>query len=179
MHMVKRSKNIYTIFNGSTYVPLKKDVLKFDSRIDIVIIGNTIITENLKLLQNEFRFQKYVRSEARKVISVIDTLGIIADTSKILQFENKEKLTNAKKLLKVKNSVVLKIPKDQLIPAIKSHPRYKDKFSFENDQIVITTYKDVTELLKMMDDDILRSDLTGEEYDSSYKQILDPISQLT
>ncbi|MGE5606370.1 MAG: DUF4868 domain-containing protein, partial [Bacteroidota bacterium] len=175
VRLVKRSKNLYAMLNGTTYVPLDRDVLKFDSRIDIIIIGNKIITGNLELLQKEFGFQKYVRSEAQKVISAIATLGIVSDTAKILQFESKDKLTNAKKLLKVKNSAVLKIPKEMLIPKIKAHPRYKDKFKFENEQIVIATLKDVTELLKMMDDDILRSDLTGQEYNSTAKQILDPI----
>lgn len=176
VRMIKRSKSLYAMFaNGDTYVPLDRDILKVDERIDILIIDNSIITSNISLLQQSFGFEKYVRAEAAKTISIIETLGIISDTSKLLAFEDKPTLTNAKKLLKAKHSPVLNMKKENLISGLQKHPRYKDKFKIEDDKIVINSQKDVNELIKMLNDDIVRSELTNQEYDSSTKHKLDPL----
>lgn len=56
---------------------------------------------------------------------------------------------------------------------LKVHSRYKSMFKFEDDYIVISSQKDVENFIKMVNDDIVRSDLTGNEYDSSSKVLLD------
>lgn len=175
VRMIKRSKSIYAMFSNDTYVPLNRDVLQIDSRIDFLIIGNAIITSNINLLQKHFGFDEYIRSEAKQAIGIIDELDIVSDMSKVFAFESKEQLTNAKKLLKAKNSPVLKMEKKELISKLINHPRYKDKFTFENNQIVINSQKEVKEFIKMLNDDIVRSELTNSEYDSSNKQILPPL----
>lgn len=175
VRMIKRSKSLYAMLNGNTYVTLDRDILKIDSRFDFLIINESIITSNIKLLQTSFGFDKYIRSEAEKTISIISELDIVSDTEKIFAFSDKQKLTNAKKLLKAKNSPVLNMKKDELINSLKKHPRYKDKFHFENNKILINSQKDVNELIKMLNDDIVRSELTNREYDSSTKYILEPL----
>lgn len=175
VRMIKRSKSLYAMLNGNTYVTLDRDILKIDSRFDFLIINESIITSNIKLLQTSFGFDKYIRSEAEKTISIISELDIVSDTEKIFAFSDKQKLTNAKKLLKAKNSPVLNMKKDELINGLKKHPRYKDKFKFKDKKIVINSQKDVNELIKMLNDDIVRSELTNREYDSSTKYILEPL----
>lgn len=176
VRMIKRSKSIYAIFSDDTYVPLNRDVLQIDLRIDLFIIDNRIITSNINLLQKCFGFNEYIRNEAQKTISIIDELDIVSDISKVFAFESKEQLTNAKKLLKAQNSPVLKMKKEKLISKLKKHPRYKDKFNIKDNKIVINSQKEVNEFIKMLNDDIVRSELTNSEYDSSSKQILPPLN---
>ena len=90
-------------------------------------------------------------------------------------FENKSKLTNAKKLLKAKNSPVLQMKKNDLLENLKKHSRYKTMFKFEEDHIVISSQKEAAAFIKMLNDDIVRSELTGKEYDSSSKMLLGPM----
>ena len=90
-------------------------------------------------------------------------------------FENKSKLTNAKKLLKAKNSPVLQMKKNDLLENLKKHSRYKTMFKFEEDHIVISSQKEAAAFIKMLNDDIVRSELTGKEYDSSSKMLLGPV----
>ena len=177
VRMIKRSKSLYAmITKGDTYVPLDRDILRIDSRVDILIINNSLITSNISLLQQTFGFEKYVRSEAAKTIQTIQSLDIISDVGKLLAFEDKPKLTNAKKLLKAKNSPVLKMTKTNLISSLQKHPRYKNKFQFKDGRIVVNAQKDVAELIKMLNDDIVRSELTNQEYDSSNKHLLEPLT---
>lgn len=176
MRLINRSKSLFAMLShNKTYKTLDRDVLKFDSRADILIIDNSLITSNIPLLQNAFGFEKYIRAEAAKTIASIEAIDLVDGMDKFFAFENKEKLTNAKKLMKAKNSPVLNIPKAKLLKRIKMHGRYKDKFVIENDKIHIKSQKDVNEFVKMLNDDIVRSDLTNQEYDSVRKMLLEPL----
>lgn len=177
VHMLKRSRALYAILNsGSTYTLLNRDVVRIDARIDATIVGKSIITSKIDLLQKSFGFTDYVRREAQSTISQIKQMGLLADSTKLEELIGKESLTNAKKLMRVKNSPVLKMDKAVLFRKMANHPRYKDKFKIENDTIIIRTQKDAGELVKMLNDDIVRSELTDQEYDSPSKQILEPLS---
>lgn len=175
MRMVKRSKSLYAMFSNNTYVPLNHDVLKIDSRVDILIIDGNLVTSNIGLLQQNFGFEMYVRNEAAKTINIIESFDLVTNIEKIRSFESKEKLTNAKKLLKAKNSLVLNLARDVLIKKISVHPRYKDKFKIEDNKIVLNSLKDVNELIKMLNDNIVRSELTDQEYESPSKYMLEPL----
>lgn len=176
MRLINRSKSLFAMLShNKTYKTLDRDVLKIDSRADIVIIDNSLITSNISLLQNAFGFETYIRVEAAKTIAAIEAINLVNGMDKIFAFESKEKLTNAKKLMKAKNSPVLNIPKDELLNRLKVHGRYKDKFVIENDKIHIKSQKDANEFIKMLNDDIVRSDLTNQEYDSTRKMLLEPL----
>lgn len=100
---------------------------------------------------------------------------LLISLEKFVAFENKSKLTNAKKLLKAKNSPVLQMKKNDLLENLKKHSRYKTMFKFEEDHIVISSQKEAAAFIKMLNDDIVRSELTGKEYDSSSKMLLGPV----
>lgn len=173
MHLVNRSKSLYAILaKGEVYKTLEQDVLKIDSRIDLIIIDNSIFTMNLNLMQNEFGFEKFVRSEAKKTIDIIDKLGIVSGVEKFISFEGKTKLTNAKKLLKAQKSPVLQMSKEDLIASLQKHHWYKDRFTISGEQIIIKSEKNAAEFIKMLNDDIVRSELTNKEYDSVNKKML-------
>lgn len=103
------------------------------------------------------------------------SMDIVDSLEKFVAFENKSKLTNAKKLLKAKNSPVLQMKKNDLLENLKKHSRYKTMFKFEEDHIVISSQKEAAAFIKMLNDDIVRSELTGKEYDSSSKMLLGPM----
>lgn len=178
VRLIKRSKSLYAVLTkGDTYVPLDKDVIKIDSRIDLIIIGKSVITSNISLMQSSFGFEKYIRTEAEKTIAIIKDLNIVSNIEKFLAFETQRKLTNAKKLLKAKNSPVLKMERAHLIEQLKTHNRYKNIFDFdEDDKIKISSQKDVGELVKMLNDCIVHSELTDTDYDSMSKNALEPIN---
>ena len=128
----------------------------------------------MDLLQRSFAFENYIREGAKKTIGIIEKLGIVHGLEKFLAFESKQKLTNAKKLLKARNSSVLTMDRQTLLDRLKAHSRYSVMFVFEDDHVVIKSQKDVAAFIKMLNDDIVRSDLTGQEYDSPSKSALKP-----
>lgn len=168
----KKGTFLYAI-NNDIYKEFPKELIKIDYRVDLIIIGSSIITKNINLLQNKFGFDTFIRNESQKTIQLINGMSIIEDMSKIVEFDENEKLTNAKKLMKIKNSPVLQMNSNVLIERLRTHSRYKDKLKFneDNTQIRIKTKKDVKELLKILNDDYLKSELTEQNYDSPSKTI--------
>lgn len=169
------SNSILTFWNKNIYEVLNSDILRISSAVDVIIINSTIIVKNMSVLQNDFGFERKVRSDAEQAITSIEAIGIIANSAKLHSFVSKAKLTNAKKFMKVKNSPVMRMAKNVLAEKIKAHKRYSGMFTFDADnQIVIKSEKDVGKLLSMLNDDYLRSDLTDSEYDSPSKKMLPP-----
>ena len=176
MKMLKKSHNVYAIIGkNKTYDELDKDIIAIGERIDLIIMDNHIITGNIALLQSKFGFEKYIRQEAMQAIDIIVETGLITDSEILLKYSSKEKLTNAKKLMKAKNSPVLLIEKTELINRIGRHTRYSSMIKIKNKRIQLKSEKDVNSFIKLLNDDIVRSELTEAEYDSVSKKILDPI----
>lgn len=172
---IDRSKNVIALFIGDTYDEVNSDIVQIDSRADIIIFSSSAVTAKMDLMQRFFGFEQYIRAGAQKTIEIIRNLDIVDSLEKFVAFENKNKLTNAKKLLKAKNSPVLQMKKNDLLENLKKHSRYKTMFKFEKDHIVISSQKEAAAFIKMLNDNIVRSELTGKEYDSSSKMLLGPV----
>lgn len=174
--LIKRSTNLYAIlYRGNIYSPLKKDVLKIEGKADCLIIGNSIITSKIDLMQRFFQFEVYVRREAGKTIELISAMEIVDNLDKFIAVGAQKALTNAKKLVKAKHSPVLRMDKETLLHKLNTLPRYKDKFDITDGKIVISNQKQAVEFIKMLNDSILKSELTDAEYDSTVKIELAPM----
>ena len=167
--------DVGTIQGAVTYDEIDSDIVQIDSRADVIIFSSSVVTAKMDLMQRFFGFEQYIRAGAQKTIEIIRDLDIVDSLEKFVAFENKSKLTNAKKLLKAKNSPVLQMKKNDLLENLKKHSRYKTMFKFEEDHIVISSQKEAAAFIKMLNDDIVRSELTGKEYDSSSKMLLGPV----
>lgn len=113
------------------------DIVQIDSRADVIIFSSSVVTAKMDLMQRFFGFEQYIRAGAQKTIEIIRDLDIVDSLEKFVAFENKSKLTNAKKLLKAKNSPVLQMKKNDLLENLKKHSRYKTMFKFEEDHSLL------------------------------------------
>lgn len=152
---------------------VEKEMLKIDKRGELVILDDLILVKNVKVLQDYFGFQTFVRTQAQKVITKLQELDILEDTELLKKYQEGEKLTVSKKLMNIKKSPVLEMDKESLLQRIPEIPRYKDIIHIENGKIRVKTKKDMDSLLKLLNDDYVKSELTEKEYDSSYKKLLE------
>ena len=168
-----QAKNVLRIMQKEdVFQIVEKEMLKIDRRVELVIVDNTILVRNVKVLQDYFGFQLFVRNQAQSVISKLEELDILGDIDVLKECQNGEKLTISKKLMKIKNSPVLEMDKDELIRKIPLIPRYRGIIHIEDGKIRTSTKKDVDNLLKLLNDDIVKSELTDKEYDSTSKILL-------
>lgn len=173
--MINKKTSIYALLNGQNrYEPLIVDVVRFDNKMDLLIIGNSIFTKKINLLQSEFGFDKYIRTEANKEFNKIDKIGILSSSDSLKKMMTASKLTTAKKLLNIKSSKATSFSKDELYNRIRNHSYYKDKFKFDenNHTLIVKSQKDINLFLKMVNDDFLHSELTDADYETNSKHVL-------
>ena len=143
------------------------DLIKINAKIEVLILGDEIITDNLKLLENKFGFQDYIEKEAKIVAKEINDMNIIDGFDKFN--ECMQELNFKKGLTKIKNSPVLALRNNTLIERISKVEYYKNRLKIENDKIKVTSKKDAKIVVKLLGDDILQSPITESIYDSSAK----------
>lgn len=169
---IQAKNNLRIIQKDDVFEIVDKEMLKIDKRGELLILNNTILVRNVKVLQDFFGFQRFVRNQAQSVISRLEELDILENIDVLKEYQNGEKLTISNKLMKVKNSPVLEMDKDELIIKIPLVTRYKDIIHIENGKIRANTKKDVDNLMKLLNDDYVKSELTDKEYDSVSKTLL-------
>ena len=174
--MIKRSKHLYAMLSkDNVYTVLDRDILRLESKIDCLIIGKSVITSKINLMQKSFHFEHFVRKEASATIQLIANMGLVDSPERFISLSDQKSLTNAKKLMKAKRSSVLRMEKEVLLDKLQTLPRYKGKLEIQNGKIRISNQKQAIEFLKMLNDSILKSELTETEYDSSIKTELPPL----
>ena len=77
--------------------------------------------------------------------------------------------------MKIKDSPVLKMSKQDILRKINEIERYKSLINVQDGQIVVKNQNDVNNVLKLFGDAILKSELTNAEYETMIKKKLDSI----
>lgn len=144
------------------------NIIKISNKIDIAILQQSIISNNLAILENKFGFQKYIENISNNVENEIKNIDMIEETDSINNYLNDYK--TKKKLAKIKGSKVLKMDKEIILKRISEDDYYKQYVKIENGKIKIETKKDFGILLKLLNDDILKSNITSTTYDTSSKK---------
>lgn len=173
-----RKGNGFHLFQeGDVFTELKKPLLLISRRVDLLIMGNKIITDNINLLQRNFKFEEFVRNNAQHVVENIKNLNLVTNTEKLVEYIDRSKPSYARKMLRIKDSKVLQMPKDELYRRIATLPRWRGKFDVNEStqEIMLNTYKQVEDFIDLFDERYTRSDVTGEEYDTGVKKWISPI----
>ena len=79
--------------------------------------------------------------------------------------------------MRIKDSKVLQKTPEELYEKVTTVPRWQGVFNLdeENHKLVINTYQQVENLIDLLDERYTRSDITGEEYDTSVKKWIAPL----
>ena len=163
----RKSTRFHITSQDDVFIELEKPIWTITKKIDLLVIDNQIVTNNIELLQAHYGFQQYVRTTATHIVSEIATLDFVSNIDKVTQYISRNKLTYAKKMLRIKNSKVLKMSKEDLFKKITTLPRWQGKFQINetNQTITLRNYNQVENLIDLLDERYTRSDVTDEEYD--------------
>ena len=175
----RKGIDFHIIPQENVFVELRKPILAVMQKVDLLVIDNQIITSDIGLLQAHYDFQHYVRTTATHIVSEITTLDLVSNMDKVTEYISRSKLTYAKKMLRLKNSKVLTKSKEVLYTKITTLPRWRGKFEINeaNHTINLKNYGQVENLIDLLDERYTRSDVTDEEYDTSSKKWVEPVTQ--
>lgn len=147
-------------------------LLRITAKFQVMRIAGEIIIIDLASIERSFGFHDVITREALLSIEAINDMQIVANIDSLNELVNN--VSFARKLTKVaKFSPVIKlnIPVADIINFAKNHPLTKKKMRYnpEGTQFNLDTRVSKDLLIKILNDDLLTSELTKLYYDSLAK----------
>lgn len=158
------------------FIEMKEAIFPILKKVDILIIGDKIITSNISLMERSFKFQGFIKTKAEQSIEKIERLNLVSNTDKLTEYIKRSKLIYSKRMMRINSSKVLDKTSQELINSVESLPRWKGKFNIQSNKIVLNTYKQVESLIDLLDEAYTRSDVTGQEYKTEVKKLAEPVA---
>lgn len=162
--------------HNDIFIEMKEVIFPILKKVDILIIGDKIITSNILLMERSFKFQGFIKSKAEQSIQKIETLNLVSNIDKLTEYIGRSKLIYSKRMMRISSSKVLDKTSQELINSVESLPRWKGKFNIQDNKIVLSTYKEVESLIDLLDETYTRSDVTGHEYKTDVKKLAEPVA---
>lgn len=169
--LLKRDKYMLTpIPHKDRLKKVEQDILRVDFNFQFCLLDNTFYVSNIDRMEKICSFNTLIVNEAKKSIAKILDTGIL-DNIEVLE-EELDNVTFARKLTRIyKDSKVLGIvPNKTIIEFTEQHSYFKKyPLKHSEDKFILDTKKSKEVFIKLMNDDLLKSDLTNYEYESLAK----------
>lgn len=149
----------------------KEQLLRISARFQLMRVNNEVIILDLNAIEKSFGFHDVIKREAALGLRAIEDMKIVTDMDSLNEMI--DDVTFARKLTKIaKGSPVIKlsIPNTEIIAFSKTHPATaKMKYSDNDTKFNLTSKKLKDLFVKLLNDDLLTSELTKLHYASLAK----------
>lgn len=147
-------------------------LLRITPKFQVIRVSGELIIIDLNSIERSFGFHDVITREATVSLNAISEMQLISNIESLQELVNN--VSFARKLTKVaRNSPVIRlnIPNANIIAFAKSHPLTKSKMRFNEDETQFTLDTRVSKdlIIKILNDDLLTSELTKLYYDSLAK----------
>lgn len=173
IHLLQKDKLSMFSFNGGVLQEVSQDILKLDNNFHFLAINKKVFIFNFNILEKYFKYEDAILQKAKSNIELLETIEFLEDLEK-LQALSKNK-TFAKKLHNIQNSPVINIMKEnpsKVESFINNHSELKDFFDINNGKLYLKkqTKKNAEKLIKLLNDDLIQSELTDIMYETMNKE---------
>lgn len=171
--LLKRDKYMLTpIPHENRFKKYDKDILRIDFNCQFLLWNGKIYIFDIEKMEKICAFHEVIVNEARKSIEEIGESGIL-DNVEVL-YDELDNITFARKLTRVyKDSKVLgKVSNKALIEFTRSHAYFSKnpiKVTEDGNKLLLDTKKSKEAFIKLLNDDLLTSQLTNTDYESLAK----------
>lgn len=154
--------------SGTQLTSVTDDILRMDTQIDALKMGEDFLVLNLGYLDSSKEFTTIIRSRAEDSINSIEQLNLVDSIDGLR--DRLSELSFARRLMRVMDSSpVIDMPIANVLDFVRNHDKLNKVLKIENDRISLHTKKAQDYFIKLMNDDILHSLLTRRDYESSAK----------
>lgn len=165
--VMQQSRFLYRIKGGSRFGLFTEESIKIVPSFDFLIVPDALLVLKPTTIEQQFAYQAVLQRNASVVVSQIE--GLVAGAEVIGDKVAADRRRVVKKLLRIKSSPVMRMSASELRARLESEELYRGKFEFGPDDRVIVYDDNVESVLKMLDDELLRSPLTDTVYESEIK----------
>lgn len=147
-------------------------LLRITSKFQVVRVAGELIIVDLDAIEKSFGFHDVITREATVSLNVINGMQLVSNIESLQELVGN--VSFARKLTKVaRNSPVIihNIPNENIIAFAKSHPLTRSRMRYNEDetQFRLDTRVSKNLFIKILNDDLLTSELTKLYYDSLAK----------
>jgi hypothetical protein len=147
-------------------------LLRITAKFQVLRVAGELIIIDLKAIEKSFGFHDVIMREATVSLNVINSMQLISNIDSLRELISD--VGFARKLTKVaRNSPVIihNIPNENIIAFSKTHPltRSRMRYNVDGTQFLLDTRVSKNLLIKILNDDLLTSELTKLYYDSLAK----------
>lgn len=156
---------------------VEDDMLRISNNFQMIKIDNTIIILKMEAMEKNFDLDQVLRNEAERGKTRVE--GLLSDMDKISELCDKDN-SFRKQLISTKQSFVFTLKKedesrmisdDDIIEYIRDNEDLCGRFKYSDDnKIIISYYTQAKRLVKILNEDYLKSDLTKIIYDTLSKK---------
>ena len=140
--------------------------------VDLLVLGEEIITDNVKLMERHFGLEDFVRTSAARAVDVIAMVRLVKNVDKLQEYVNRSNKRYAKKMLTIHKYPVASMEKDKLLARVGSVKRWQNVFEVRDGEIWLRNHEDVEQLIDLFTERFTRSDITEREYDTAVKDVM-------
>ena len=166
--LVTHGKGSFLTTHKTRVVKLEHDVLRLGLKFVVAKIGSDYLVENISALEKELGFDKVIHAKAVQYCSSLRNRDLVEDLGK---FEGRldNETSFARKFVKIiKNSAVIEqnLTNEKIIEFAMNKPFYKErlKLSENEDKFDLNSLERCNHFLRLLDDEFLKSELTGQDY---------------
>lgn len=160
--------------NYDRFVEMDDVLFPITKKINLLVIGDYIISGDTSLMQRHFGFDTFIRTSAAAVVAEIDKIKLVSNQSKLVEYVERTQTKYAKKMMRIKNYHVIDKTADELLEKISTVARWQDVFEIVDNKIYLRTYQDVENLIDLFDERFTTSLITGDEFDTDVKKLATP-----
>jgi len=149
-----------------------EELLRISPKFQVIRVNNEIIIIDLPQIEKGFGIHDVIIQEATSSLEIIDRIRIVSNIDSLRELVTD--VTFARKLTKVARSspvLRLKIPNSDIIAFVKNHPLTKKKIRLNDDETQFNLDTRISKdlFIKILNDDLLTSELTKLYYDTLAK----------
>lgn len=169
VNLMKQGRGrFYLNKSGTQITKVENDILRMDSQIDCLLIGNDFYIINLKNLDTSKEFAAIIRKRADVAINQIAELPYIEDVEVLRQ--RLDDLNFARRLMRaMDNSPVTTLPQKDVLDFVRMHQKLRNLIRINGDKFDLSTKRAQSAFISLLNDDFLFSKLTRRDYESSSK----------
>ena len=164
--IVKRDQILLT-WSTDRFKVLKEDVLKIHPGFDVMLLDDEFYVADLKKFEAEFSFEAIAQKAMKEVAEQIVLMDIVDDVKGYLNNLDIPK----RNVMRAKGSAVFVMEPQKILDFVAQHPTHGLKVV--DGKIQLSSKNSIKFLFKLINEDILKSELTQVSYDSLAKNVFE------
>ena len=161
--LVKQNQ-ILLMKSDERFKSVESDVLKISGGFDLMIIGKDFYITSLRKFESSFGFDQIAKNVQQTTSKNILALGIVDDVLNYLA----DGIVPKRDMLRVAKSEIVNNGGNGILAFVLNN-KARFKLNIVNGKIQLTSKESVKTFIKMLNDDYLKSDISGYNYDSLAK----------